>query len=182
VSAWWVVVPAGMLGSVAVVILRRKYLVVTVLGQSMTPAYRPYDRVLVRRVSFRRCRTGDVVVARRPGRGPDWRGPDATSFDGQRWIVKRVVALPGDPLPVHMTNDTSRRTVPAGMTVLWGDNPTASFDSREFGMYPVSGVVGMVLRRLPAGRIDPDVTVARTVSPMAADPPGVETCGPRRTG
>ncbi|MBO4270638.1 S26 family signal peptidase [Microbispora triticiradicis] len=72
---------AGLLvaGVVAGLFARRRFVVVRVSGTSMVPAYRPGDRVLVRRGGRRTLRRGQVVVFRhgsRDGTGPGT--PDGT--------------------------------------------------------------------------------------------------------
>ncbi|WP_182887396.1 S26 family signal peptidase [Microbispora sp. H10885] len=66
---------AGLLvaGVVAGLFARRRFVVVRVSGTSMVPAYRPGDRVLVRRGGRTALRRGQVVVFRhgsRDGTGP----------------------------------------------------------------------------------------------------------------
>lgn len=72
---------AGLLvaGVVAGLFARRRFVVVRVSGTSMVPAYRPGDRVLVRRGGRTALRHGQVVVFRhgsRDGTGPGT--PDGT--------------------------------------------------------------------------------------------------------
>ncbi|WP_182874971.1 S26 family signal peptidase [Microbispora sp. H10670] len=72
---------AGLLvaGVVAGLFARRRFVVVRVSGTSMVPAYRPGDRVLVRRGGRTALRRGQVVVFRhgsRDGTGPGT--PDST--------------------------------------------------------------------------------------------------------
>ena len=93
-----------------------------VRGDSMTPALRSGDRVLVLRGIHRWAppRPGEVVLARVPA------APDLE-------IVKRVTARRRDP-------DGDRY-------VLLGDNPTASTDSRHFGPVPGACLTGRVWLR-----------------------------------
>lgn len=145
-GAWW---------------LRRRYLIVTVLGPSMLPTYADGDRVLVRRRSGRPLCVGDVVVVDLPHRlgavvpGPvagagrvraapaaPPAGPPATS----ERVVKRVGAIPGDPVPPGVA--APGPDVPAGSVVLLGDNPAESADSRQYGYVPADRVIGVVLRHL----------------------------------
>ena len=125
--------------------LRRRYLTVTVDGPSMLPAYRPGERLLVRRAtSGAALRPGQVVVVGgQPG-----------------WVVKRVAAVPGDPVPGDVApalrGDQSTR-VPAGRLVLLGDNPGQSYDSRQLGYFRTDRLLGVVLRRMPLGRPGPPV-------------------------
>jgi signal peptidase I len=126
-----------------VLVLRHGLIVVTVVGASMVPTYRAGDRLLVRRVTVRALRTGQVVVLRYP----HWAGRRSrpTGNDRPQWIVKRIAALPGDRF-AH-----SGAIVPAGRLAVLGDNPAASDDSREFGPVPTDHVIGTVVRRLGRG-------------------------------
>jgi signal peptidase I len=142
----WLIGAAGAaLFGLAVVVVRRRLLVVEVIGDSMAPVYRPGDRLLVRR--SRRMRTGDVVIAhhqdggRRTGRGP-----------GTAWLVKRLVAQPGEPVPDSVVAAAGGvRVVPAGMTVLLGEHPESA-DSRIWGLIPAGDVAGVVTRRIASAR------------------------------
>jgi signal peptidase I len=118
--------------------LRHTFTVVTVNGESMSPTYLPGDRVLVRRVRLVR-REQCVVFAEEPA------GP------GPSWVLKRVVAVPGDPVPrdgmpaLRAVPDT---VVPAGHLVVLGDNPAHSYDSRHHGYVMVERLLGVVSRRM----------------------------------
>ncbi|MFI1584581.1 signal peptidase I [Embleya sp. NPDC020630] len=127
--------------------LRSRLALVRVTGTSMAPTFADGERLLVDRAGA--VRRGDVVVFRNPtaALGAD-RDP--------RWLVKRVAALPGDPVPaevrdaVRAANDA---VVPAGSLVVRGDAPR-SHDSRHFGYVPASTVLGVVgtgtrIRRAP---------------------------------
>ncbi|MEV4583167.1 S26 family signal peptidase [Nonomuraea jabiensis] len=137
--------------------LRRRYLVVTVQGESMLPAYRPGERVLVRRTPPGSLRAGQVVVLSgfaqaRPGERP--RGPQM----GPRWIIKRVVAVPGDPIPrdaVPALRAEPGTRVPGGRLVVLGDNPDHSLDSRQSGYLTADRLFGVVLRKIDQPRSAP---------------------------
>ncbi|NUW38473.1 hypothetical protein HTZ77_44830 [Nonomuraea sp. SMC257] len=127
---------------VGVVGVRRRYLVVTVHGESMLPTYRPGERVLVRRARADSLRAGQVVVLSDlvPAGGAELR---------PRWIIKRVAALPGDPIPrdtVPALRTASGTRVPAGHLVVLGDNPDRSHDSRHSGYLTTDRLYGVVLR------------------------------------
>jgi signal peptidase I len=116
---------------------RSRWLVVTVDGISMQPAYAPGDRLLVRRTDLWSIRRGQVVVVA------------ATGLVDVDMLVKRVAALPGDPVPpdVPVPGVPERApVVPADHFVVLGDNVAASHDSRALGCIPARALVGVVLR------------------------------------
>jgi signal peptidase I len=158
-------------------VLRRRVAVVTVSGDSMRPTFQSGDRVLVRRAGPGQLSTGMVVVIEKPaGAGhwltplPRWPGRD------REWMIKRVAAVAGDPLPAlvqpelplpelplpelplltavarRRLTDPPGTPVPAGQLVVLGDNPGGSFDSRVFGYCPAERVLGVVLRPLRTAR------------------------------
>lgn len=119
---------------VVLAVLRTRLVRVTVHGDSMTPTLRHGQRVLVRRTAA--LGRGDLVVFRRP------RDPT------RAWMIKRVAAAPGDPVPrTEVPNLWGRAEalVPTGRIVVLGDNPAVSYDSRQFGYVPVEAVLGVVL-------------------------------------
>jgi signal peptidase I len=83
---------AGVLAAASAAALawaRRRFLLITVKGNSMAPTYRNGERLVVRRGGYA---TGEVVMLRapvRPGLGVDW-------------MIKRVVAAPGDEVPADL--------------------------------------------------------------------------------
>ncbi|MFF5213186.1 S26 family signal peptidase [Streptosporangium sp. NPDC000396] len=118
--------------------VRRRFLVVTVHGVSMEPTYREGERVLVRRAPLAAVRPGQVVVLEDP-------------VPPGQWIIKRAVAVPGDPVPGEVATATQvapGSRVPADCLVLLGDNPAASVDSRRFGYFSGERLLGVVSRRL----------------------------------
>lgn len=133
--------------TVAVIILvRRGYAEVSISGSSMEPAYRPGDRVLVRRVRPAQIQVGAVVVIERPdaARGAP---PPRGRLDDRKWLIKRVLAVPGDPVPrdrVPSLAGVPERHVPPGKLVLLGDAPRGSYDSRQLGYFLLSHVLGVV--------------------------------------
>jgi len=131
---------AATAGVIALAALRRRWVVVTVEGESMAPTYADGDRVLVRRVGADAVRAGQVVVVERP--------------EVRRCVIKRAVAVPGDPVPVDrvpLLGSGPERRVPEGMLVLLGDNAEDSYDSRRAGYFPAARLVGVVARRLGVG-------------------------------
>ncbi|MEU6425259.1 S26 family signal peptidase [Microbispora sp. NPDC046973] len=131
---------------------RRRLLMVSVSGDSMRPAYRSGDRVLVRRVPAGRLRREDVVLADVAGLVLERAGltrSQVTVDPGAGYVVKRVAAVPGDPVPAEVPREADETAVPRGAFVLLGDNAGHSVDSRHFGYVPAAGLVGKVVRVLP---------------------------------
>ncbi|GAA3614171.1 S26 family signal peptidase [Nonomuraea rosea] len=134
---------------VAAVLVRRRIVVVTVSGTSMTPALQPGERLLVRRCGITALQVGDIVVLE-PPRVPVSREVRilAPLPRRTRWQVKRVAALPGDPIPAPAQEAAGTlRTVPDGTLIVLGDN-TVSNDSRLTGPYPADRILGIALRKL----------------------------------
>ncbi|WP_051468032.1 S26 family signal peptidase [Actinomadura oligospora] len=152
----------------------RHLVVVTVEGHSMAPTFQDGDRVLVRRRGLADVRVGDIVVLEPPNT-PDFltapppvaggtaqapARPKTPGAAAQVWNVKRVAAVPGDPVPSGVPGEGG--TVPSGRLAVLGDNPD-SVDSRQRGLYPGDGLLGVVLRRLgrsagPIGNAAADVS------------------------
>ena len=143
----WILVATAVPAAVAAVWwLRRRYLTVTVDGPSMLPTYRPGERLLVRRMPPAALRTGQVVVF-------EASPPPPPAPQRPAWIVKRVAAAPGDPIPrdtVAALRTAPGSHVPTGRVVLLGDNPTLSHDSRRSGYFTTDRLLGVVVRRLGA--------------------------------
>ncbi|MHB9863457.1 S26 family signal peptidase [Streptomyces sp. YIM S03343] len=134
-TPWHETRPGRFAGRVAH-LLGRRLVLVTVRGRSMEPAYYNRDRVLVVRGS-RALRNRVIVVA------------DPRDEDG--FLIKRVLAAPGDPVPrdrVPALSHVPEQQVPSGKLVLLGDNPEQSLDSRQIGYFSSSGVLGGVLLRV----------------------------------
>ena len=130
---------ATVAGALAVAVLRRRWTVVTVVGGSMLPALQDGDVLLARRLRPDRARVGDVLVIAAP-----------TPDGGQDRMVKRVAAVPGDPLQDGVPGTGP---VPAGSLVVLGDN--GGYDSRMFGPLPYERVLGAVVRPLPGASAAP---------------------------
>lgn len=134
----------------AVVLLRKRLVSVTVTGNSMLPAYRPGDHVLVRR-GVVPARGGVVVVELPSTERRSWDSPPAglgspgEPVGERQWLLKRVSAVPGD---VWRSAEGATSRVPADHLLLLGDNASVSFDSRQMGPFPVARVLGAVWRPL----------------------------------
>jgi len=150
---------AAFLVCLAVVLVRRRLLIVTIHGTSMEPTFRSGDRVLVRRTGLAAVRVGDVViVGQEPG--------------GVR-LIKRAAAIPGDPVPRERfaaLAQVAESTVPEGKLVVLGDN-AHSADSRLHGYYDGDLLTGVVVRKLrgavPQGSV-PVVAGAADSRPVRA--------------
>lgn len=110
---------SGMIGALLAAVERMSPVVrFRVEGDSMAPAFRYGDRLLVNRLAYlvRKPRPGDVVVLR----DPEVRG---------RLLLKRIGAVEGERY------------------VVLGDNPEGSRDSRSFGPVRRVDIVGKLLLR-----------------------------------
>ncbi|MBM9439339.1 hypothetical protein JT723_26260 [Streptomyces bryophytorum] len=134
--------------------LRGRYLVVTVHGESMLPTYRPGERVLVRRTPAGALHAGQVVVlSGHHAPPPEAFPPGMDRTAPAPWIIKRVTAVPGDPIPrdtVPALRSEPGTHVPAGRLVVLGDNPARSHDSRRTGYVAADRLYGVAVRKLGA--------------------------------
>ncbi|WP_283135285.1 S26 family signal peptidase [Rhizohabitans arisaemae] len=122
----------------AVLLIRRRFLVVTVRGPSMEPTYHEGERVLVRRTPIDGISAGQVVVVE-------------GSVRPHQWIIKRAAALPGDLVPDEVASAAKvapGSRVPKNSLVLLGDNRARSADSRFVGYYAGDQLIGVVSRRM----------------------------------
>ncbi|OKA11529.1 signal peptidase I [Amycolatopsis regifaucium] len=122
--------------------LRFRFVHVVVNGTSMLPTLRPGDRVLVRRMAARSLERGDLVVFARPRE------------EQRSWMIKRVLAAPGDRVPraeVPVLWGYQEPLVPPGRFVVVGDNPEDSYDSRQFGYLKAESLLGVVVGSSPRG-------------------------------
>ncbi|MEU4832731.1 S26 family signal peptidase [Streptosporangium sp. NPDC023615] len=126
--------------------LRRGLLIAEVSGASMLPSYRSGDRLLaVRRRPGGPLRAGQVILMRHPG-------PTVKN----RWLVKRVAAVAGEPVPSDFKSDAISKeqtilpgdTVPEGHALILGDNQAHSMDSRQLGFVSLNDLVAVVTRRI----------------------------------
>lgn len=136
-------------GAATVLWARRNLLVATISGTSMHPTHRPGDKLLVRRLPAGRIRAGDIVVADIVA-VPAY-GAAPSSGPAPSRVVKRVAAVPGDPVPASVPRRAGETSVPEGCLVLLGDNPGQSLDSRRFGYVPATDVVGKVVGAVTGG-------------------------------
>ncbi|WP_439679531.1 S26 family signal peptidase [Embleya sp. MST-111070] len=116
--------------------VRSRIALIRVTGMSMAPTFVDGERLVVRRAAT--VRRGDAIVFRNPVRRGD--------TDGLRWLVKRVIAVPGDPVPHEVRAAVRAATgamVPPGSLVVRGDAPRSQ-DSRHFGYVPTTSVLGVV--------------------------------------
>lgn len=138
-----------LLAMVAVVLFaRRRFVIITVRGDSMQPTLQPGDRVLVLRGRGHALGRGRIVVIEQPDPDTGWQGlaPWDGRIEGRPWSIKRVAAIAQDPVPVEVVSSESR--VPGGHLVVLGDN-YRSADSRVFGFLPIERILGAVVLRLP---------------------------------
>ncbi|MFI5753666.1 S26 family signal peptidase [Streptomyces sp. NPDC051569] len=133
----------------------RSIVLVTVQGLSMKPTLQNGDRVLVWR--GRLPERGQIVVVQEPSIGahiwpsePAGLGCPDRHPSRQRWLIKRVAAIAGDPvLPGQLGGThTPGERVPEGHYILLGDNPRVSLDSRQVGFFPCSRILGKVWRKI----------------------------------
>ncbi|MEO3887250.1 S26 family signal peptidase [Nonomuraea sp. B5E05] len=118
--------------------LRATYMVIRVHGNSMAPSLADGDRLLSRRTRLAALRTGQIAVVLSP------------HPIGSRYLIKRIAALPGDPVPEDVRKAVDDDVVPAGRFVLIGDNTEASFDSREHGFFHADDLHAVTIRKLVA--------------------------------
>ncbi|WP_103936822.1 S26 family signal peptidase [Thermomonospora echinospora] len=132
----------------AALLLRRRRIIIQVRGESMYPALRHGDRLLVRPCEAAEVSVGDIVVIESPGRDLSWTTPPATRWTrDRRWLVKRVVAVPGDRRPDVLPAVTRVPEVVAPKTlIVLSDN--GGLDSRVFGPIPFERLFGVAVRRM----------------------------------
>ena len=146
-SPW--LIPVAILAAIlatGLVVLRRRFSVFRVRGDSMQPTFRPGELLLVRNRPGGRIRVGAVVVFRPPASVTSEPG-DFPAADDRR-LIKRISALPGDPVPDSARVATGGTPfVPCGMFTVSADNPDGT-DSRQIGFLLVDQISGLVLRKL----------------------------------
>ncbi len=83
----------------------------------------------------------------------EWTGKPAGRDLARVWMIKRVAAIPGEPLPDGLPAAIADATaVPAGKLIVLGDNPPMSMDSRYLGYVPGERLLGVVVGSLPRHR------------------------------
>lgn len=112
----------------------------------MEPTFQHGDRVAVRRTGRSAISSGDVVVIEPPDADPARRDSPLRLPGGRRFVIKRVGAVAGEPVPHGIP--VSDPVVPDRKLVLLGDNADASFDSRAIGYFSTDRVLGSVVRRM----------------------------------
>lgn len=117
----------------------------------MSPTFNHHgDIALVERLSVHAggIRVGDVVVAR--------------SVQNVRHVViKRVLGMEGDLVPVAGPRGRRYVTVPEGHVWLQGDNYHNSTDSRTYGPVPVAMVLGKVFYKVQGRSVCLDTGLRR---------------------
>lgn len=92
-------------------------------------------------------------MVEKPNPGEDWKSwswPERS----RHLMIKRLAALPGEPVPAAVRGRLGTGAVPPGAVVVLGDNLAESVDSREIGYFPLERVVGVALRTYTRGPRD----------------------------
>jgi signal peptidase I len=150
--AAWLIVPLTALLALILIVFYGMFDTTSVDGESMLPALRPADKVLLTK-HYNGPVRGDVVVIR------------IIENEKPHEIVKRVVAVPGDRVEIRndvawvnghqestaaviLDPDTAvtvpAQRVPDGQIFVMGDNRPVSLDSRFIGLIPIPEVRGKV--------------------------------------
>lgn len=120
------------------IFFRTYFQTIQVSGESMEPTLRNGQRVLVSHAYslIGEIRKNDIVVLK--GKNPG------------EFLIKRVHALGGQTVdwlnvPSLWRIDQGKYTVPEGDIYVIGDNYQVSEDSRKYGPFPMSDVIGKVV-------------------------------------
>jgi signal peptidase I len=147
---WVLVVAAGSAVAVALVITDffLNYSVVRVFGESMLPAVKPGDRLVIHRTRYSRLHVGMIAVVCPPGDGESRRRTLRLTGEPFSLAVKRVCAIAGDEVPAAMrVAARGMDTVPPRMLLVSADNPLGN-DSRQWGLVGEDRVLGAMVRNL----------------------------------
>jgi signal peptidase I len=140
---------AALAAPIAVAIVARWYLgAVRVVGRSMQPTMNEHDLVLYRR-RWVRPRSGAAVILATAALDRLVPAAAGSAARSPRLMVKRVVAVAGDPVPAEMPCDC--REVCAGRVMVRGD-ADVSLDSRTWGCVPIEVVAGVAIGQHRAPR------------------------------
>ena len=132
-------VAAGAI-ALALTVIRGRLTLIVVRGHSMAPTLIDGQRLLVvRRGSYR---AGDVIMF----------GVPADLMADVGWLVKRVAAVAGDPVPADFVQHLGAGLVPAGQLLVRSDSPDG-LDSRQLG--PINGTEVIGVARLPRSTSQP---------------------------
>jgi signal peptidase I len=149
-TVWLNITAAVLLLAASVVValryFRRSRTIVTVDGDSMAPAFPDGTELLVRRQRSGPVATGEVVAFI-----PEFAEGAAPQGDGQLWLIKRVAAAEGEPVPAGLDpalTDMAGQLVPDGQMVVLGDNLQHSVDSRQEGLISLDRLRGIVIEKL----------------------------------
>jgi signal peptidase I len=147
---WVLAVAAGGAVAAALVITDffLNYSVVRVFGESMLPAVKPGDRLVIHRTRYSRLHVGMIAVVRPPGDGASRRRTLRLTGAPFSFAVKRVCAIAGDEVPAAMRAAArGMDTVPPRMLLVSADNPLGN-DSRQWGLVGEDRVLGTMVRNL----------------------------------
>ena len=145
------------------ILIRTFLFLVQVEGWSMSPTYRPGDRLIALRYWPQRwLRRGQIVVWKM---SPQLLMASMPEAMGSKHYIKRIIGLPGDkvtapvlhlpdPLEGEMLLAEAKQEVkswriPSGYCFVKGDSP--GFDSTFVGPIPLGTLRGLILARLPRG-------------------------------
>jgi signal peptidase I len=115
------------------VVAARRWLRITVTGNSMSPTFLDGQRLVVQRRRGREPRTGEAIVFEAPA---DRRHEVALR-------LKRVAATGGEEMPAWASARFRSAVVPAGYLLVVGDN-AVSEDFRQLGLIAVTSVLAIV--------------------------------------
>jgi signal peptidase I len=117
---------------------RVRYVPVVVRGHSMSEVLADGQRVLARR-DRQMPKAGDLILFR-PSSGYQPVGDDS------ELLIKRVIALAGDPRPAQFADTALQPIVPTGYLAVAGESRLVrSMDSRSIGYVPIGDIIGRVV-------------------------------------